>query len=155
MIEVAKISGACRECPGGAMALKIYLSGPLFSRGEIAWGERVKTFLEERLDGLQVIWPHELSSCRDGPQQIFQANLEALNDADLMVAMLDGPQVDDGTAWEIGYFFSAHKRVFGLRTDGRRAGETDSSRVNLMIECSCCCAVAGSLEELLADLKSL
>ena len=136
------------------MALKIYLSGPLFSRGEIAWGERVKTFLEEMLPDVRVIWPHELSSCQAGPEQIFQANLEALNDADIMVAMLDGPQVDDGTAWEIGCFFSANKRVFGLRTDIRRAGETDASRVNLMIECSCC-ALAGSLDELLANLKSL
>jgi nucleoside 2-deoxyribosyltransferase len=136
------------------MALKIYLSGPLFSRGEIAWGERVKTILEEMLPDVRVIWPHELSSCRAGPEQIFQANLEALNDADIMVAMLDGPQVDDGTAWEIGCFFSANKRVFGLRTDIRRAGETDASRVNLMIECSCC-ALAGSLDELLANLKSL
>ncbi len=136
------------------MALKIYLSGPLFSRGEIAWGERVKTFLEEMLPDVRVIWPQELSSCQAGPEQIFQANLEALNDADIMVAMLDGSQVDDGTAWEIGYFFSANKRVFGLRTDIRRAGETDASRVNLMIECSCC-ALAGSLDELLANLKSL
>lgn len=136
------------------MALKIYLSGPLFSRGEIAWGERVKTFLEERLPDVRVIWPHELSSSQAGPEQIFQVNLKALKDADIMVAMLDGPQVDDGTAWEIGYFFSANKRVLGLRTDIRRAGETDASRVNLMIECSCC-ALAGSLDELLANLKSL
>jgi len=133
---------------------RIYLSGPLFSRGEIAWGGRVKSFLEDRLDGVRVIWPHELSPCLAGPQQIFQANLDALKEADLMVAILDGPQVDDGTAWEIGYFFGAGKRVFGLRTDLRRAGEAESSRVNLMIECSCL-AIAGSLEELLAGLKGL
>ena len=136
------------------MALKIYLSGPLFSRGEIAWGERVKTFLEERLPEVRVIWPHELSSCQAGPEQIFEANLKALKDADIMVAMLDGPQADDGTAWEIGYFFSAGKKVFGLRTDGRRAGEMDGVRVNLMIDCSCC-AIARSLDELLITLKSL
>ena len=35
------------------MGHKIYLSGPLFSRGEIAWGERVKRFLEDRLDGVR------------------------------------------------------------------------------------------------------
>ena len=133
---------------------KIYLSGPLFSRGEIAWGERVKAFLEDRLDGAQIIWPHELVSCQALPAQIFQANVRALREADIMVAILDGPQVDDGTAWEIGYFFSAHKRVFGLRTDGRRAGETDSSRVNLMIECSCH-SISSSLEELLDQMQRL
>jgi nucleoside 2-deoxyribosyltransferase len=71
-----------------------------------------------------------------------------------MVAMLDGPQVDDGTAWEIGCFFMQGKMVLGLRTDFRRAGETDSSRVNLMIECSCQ-AVASGLEELADALKGL
>jgi nucleoside 2-deoxyribosyltransferase len=98
----------------------IYLSGPLFSRGEIAWGGRVKS----------------------------------LNEADLMVALLDGPQVDDGTAWEVGYFFSQGKKILGIKTDFRRAGETDASRVNLMIECSCL-AVAGSLEALASDLERL
>jgi len=133
---------------------KIYLSGPLFSRGEIAWGERVKRFLEDRLDGVQVIWPHEIVPCHTLPVQIFRANLQALSEADVMVAMLDGPQVDDGTAWEIGYFFMQGKKILGLRTDFRRAGETDNSRVNLMIECSCL-AVAGGLEELAIELKRL
>jgi nucleoside 2-deoxyribosyltransferase len=133
---------------------KIYLSGPLFSRGEIAWGKCVKRFLEDRLDGVPIIWPHEIVPCLALPRQIFQANLQALNECDIMVAMLDGSSVDDGTAWEIGYFFMQGKKILGIRTDFRRAGETDSSRVNLMIECSCQ-AVAGGLEELAMDLKRL
>lgn len=133
---------------------KIYLSGPLFSRAEIAWGERVKRVLEDRLNGVQILWPHELISCRATQKQIFQANLRALNECDIMVAMLDGPQVDDGSAWEVGYFFHQGKKILGLRTDFRRAGETDNSRVNLMIECSCQAVVAG-LDELVADLQGL
>jgi len=34
--------------------LKIYLSGPLFSRADIAWGGRVRQFLEEHLQGVRV-----------------------------------------------------------------------------------------------------
>lgn len=136
------------------MGHKIYLSGPLFSRGEIAWGERVKSFQKDRLENAQIIWPHEIVPCQASRQQIFLANLQALSECDVMVAMLDGPQVDDGTAWEIGYFFLQSKKILGLRTDFHRAGETDISRVNLMIECSCL-AVAGSLEELAMHLKRL
>jgi nucleoside 2-deoxyribosyltransferase len=136
------------------MVHKIYLSGPLFSRSEIAWGERVKRFLEDRLDGVLIIWPHEIVPCQALPQQIFEANIQALKEADIMVAMLDGPQVDDGTAWEIGYFFMQGKKIQGIRTDFRRAGETDNSRVNLMIECSCQ-GIASSLDELASDLKRL
>jgi nucleoside 2-deoxyribosyltransferase len=133
---------------------KIYLSGPLFSRSEIAWGQLVKSFLKDRLENAEIIWPHEIVPCHAKPAQIFQANLQALSEADIMVAMLDGPQVDDGTAWEIGYFFMQDKKILGLRTDFRRAGETDNSRVNLMIECSCQ-GMASSLEELASDLKRL
>lgn len=136
------------------MEHRIYLSGPLFSRGEIAWGERVKAFLEDRLDGVRIIWPHEIVPCSAKPAEIFQANLQALNEADVMVAMLDGPQVDDGTAWEVGYFFMQGKKILGIRTDFRRAGETDDSRVNLMIECSCL-AIAFSLEELAGHLQRI
>jgi nucleoside 2-deoxyribosyltransferase len=136
------------------MEHKIYLSGPLFSRGEITWGERVKRFLEDRLDGVRIIWPHEIVPCSAKPAEIFSANLQALNECDIMVAMLDGPQVDDGTAWEMGYFFMQGKKILGIRTDFRRAGETDNSRVNLMIECSCQ-GIASGLEELAVDLKRL
>ena len=54
--------------------------------------------------------------------------------------MPDGSQVDDGTAWEIGYFYakkSAEQKIIGIRTDFRRAGESAGGVVNSMIECSC------------------
>ena len=134
--------------------LKIYLSGPLFSQADIAWGGRVKQFLEEHIKGVRVIWPHEIAPDPAGLQEIFQANLRALEDADIMVALLDGPQVDDGTAWEVGWFFSQGKRVLGLRTDLRRAGEADGSKVNLMIECSCN-SISSRPEELLEQMQRL
>jgi nucleoside 2-deoxyribosyltransferase len=48
--------------------------------------------------------------------------------------LLDGQQVDDGTAWEIGYAYARGIPVYGLRTDVRHAGETPYSHVNSMIE---------------------
>lgn len=103
---------------------KIYLSGPLFSAGEIAWGRELSSFLRERLAnaGVQVIWPYELSINQLEPEEIFGENLRALDRCDLMVAILDGPSVDDGTAWEIGRFFLQGKKVLGIRTDIRKAG---------------------------------
>ncbi len=133
---------------------KIYLSGPLFSAGEIAWGERFSAFLREHLTDMEVIWPHEIVPDRALPEGVFRANLKALDECDLMVAVLDGAQVDDGTAWEIGYFFSQGKKILGIRTDFRRAGESDGSRVNLMIERSCV-TVASSTDELYIELERL
>ena len=71
-----------------------------------------------------------------------------------MIALLDGSQVDDGTAWEIGYFYarkSSEQKVIGIRTDFRRAGESEGAVVNPMIECSCD-RVVKSQEELLETI---
>jgi nucleoside 2-deoxyribosyltransferase len=57
-----------------------------------------------------------------------------------MIALLNGPQVDDGTAWEIGYFYarkSPEQKIIGIRTDFRRAGESSGAAVNSMIEAAC------------------
>ena len=136
------------------MVHKIYLSGPLFSAAEVAWGKQLSAHLSEHLGNAKIIWPHEIIPEGANPEQIFKANLQALNQCDLMVAILDGPQVDDGTSWEIGYFFSQGKKILGIRTDFRRAGESEKSRVNLMIECSCV-MVASSTEELYFELERL
>jgi nucleoside 2-deoxyribosyltransferase len=136
------------------MVHKIYLSGPLFSAAEVAWGKQLLVHLSEHLGNAKIIWPHDIVPEGAEPEKIFEANLQALNQCDLMVAILDGPQVDDGTAWEIGYFFSQGKKIMGIRTDFRRAGESKESRVNLMIECSCV-MVASSTEDLYSELERL
>ena len=61
----------------------------------------------------------------------------AIDACDVVVALLDGMQVDDGTAWEIGYAYARNKPVVGVRTDLRKAGDTDHGNVNAMIEGSC------------------
>ena len=134
----------------------IYLSGPLFSAGEIAWGRELSFFLRERLADLQVqvIWPYELSTNQLDPEEIFRENLRALDRCDLMVAILDGPSVDDGTAWEIGRFYCEGKRILGIRTDIRKAGESESSRVNLMIEFSCL-SISSNIDDLYSELERL
>jgi nucleoside 2-deoxyribosyltransferase len=39
-----------------------------------------------------------------------KSHLDDLEDADLVTALLDGSRVDDGTAWETGYFYPGHDR---------------------------------------------
>jgi nucleoside 2-deoxyribosyltransferase len=71
--------------------------------------------------------------------------------------LLDGSQVDGGTAWEIGYFFaskSPEQEIIGIRTDFRRAGESKGAVVNAMIECSCD-RIVRSKEELMEGISDL
>ena len=83
--------------------------------------------------------------------EIFSRCKFHLDDAGLVIALLDGSQVDDGTAWEVGYFFagnSSEQKIIGIRTDFRRAGESEGAVVNAMIECSCD-KIARTREELM------
>lgn len=60
-------------------------------------------------------------------------NSESIRAAEGMVAVLDGVDVDSGTAAEIGYAFALGKRIYGLRTDFRLTGENEVSVVNLQV----------------------
>ncbi len=66
--------------------------------------------------------------------RIAAKNEEAIRRCDLVVAVLDGVDVDSGTASEIGFAAGLGKPSFGLRTDSRLAGDNLGSRVNLQVE---------------------
>ncbi|MGA2227591.1 MAG: nucleoside 2-deoxyribosyltransferase [Syntrophobacteraceae bacterium] len=40
-------------------------------------------------------------------EEIFSRCKSHLDGADIVIALLDGSQVDDGTAWEIEYFYAS------------------------------------------------
>lgn len=117
--------------------MRAYIAGPLFTLGERAFCRRVKETVART--GIEPVWPwdvtdqHELNGHQNGNQFIFDANLQELDKCHLGIAILDGPDVDSGTAWEIGYLFSQRKPVIGIRTDFRKAGENEKAFVNLMI----------------------
>jgi nucleoside 2-deoxyribosyltransferase len=103
---------------------------------------------QEEIDHLGTAAKHE----------IFSRCESHLDDADMVIALLDGSQVDDGTAWEIGYFYakkSPGQKIIGIRTDFRRAGESEGAVVGAMIECSCDRIVRSREEVLEAASKFL
>lgn len=61
-------------------------------------------------------------------------NRDAIDASDGLFAILDGVDVDSGTASEIGYAFARGKYICGLRTDFRLAGDNPGSIVNLQVE---------------------
>jgi nucleoside 2-deoxyribosyltransferase len=82
-------------------------------------------FLPHRDAGLQI-------DGEESARSIYAADVAALDRADLVVANLDGADVDSGTAWEIGYAIARGKGAIGIRTDRRWL--EPFSRVNLMIK---------------------
>jgi nucleoside 2-deoxyribosyltransferase len=133
------------------MKAKIYLAGPLFSQAERDWAEKLKALVEASFSQVQVLWPHEFPL---KAKNVFRVNLENLEECQLMIAILDGPQVDDGTAWEMGYHYARGREILGIRTDFRRAGEHEGSIVNAMIQ-GCCLCIVDSPDQLLLRLEPL
>lgn len=65
---------------------------------------------------------------------IAQKNMDMIDESDLVLAVLDGSDVDSGVAAEIGYAFAQRKRVLGYRSDFRLTGDNIGSIVNLQVE---------------------
>ncbi len=61
-------------------------------------------------------------------------NAEAIKKADIIVAILDGVDVDSGTASEIGFGAALGKPVVGYRGDFRLSADNVGSTVNLQVE---------------------
>jgi nucleoside 2-deoxyribosyltransferase len=104
--------------------------------------------------------PEELAEARtDGRQrelalEIGRRNARAIRSCNLLVAYLDGQEVDSGTAAEVGYAAAIGLTCFGWRSDLRQAGEP-GVRVNLQLESFILDsggAIAVTLDELLVAL---
>ena len=126
-----------------------YIAGPLFNKKE-------REFLEEinvvcRAIGISTYLPSQDGGLlgKDNDDEVFQMDIKALNKADIVVASLNGVDVDSGTAFELGYAFAKGKKLFGLHTDFRTFSPT--SDVNLMLLKSC--VICHSLQELDAALR--
>src|SRR5579884_3294495 len=66
--------------------------------------------------------------------RIAAGNEAAIRRSDLVVAVLDGVDVDSGTASEMGFAYGLGKPVWGLRTDFRATGENAGAIVNLQVQ---------------------
>ena len=67
-------------------------------------------------------------------QEIGAANQAAIDQASGVIAILDGVDVDSGTAAEIGYAFARGKPIVGYRGDFRLSADNEGGVVNLQVE---------------------
>lgn len=141
--------------------MRIYLAGSIFTPYERAFLDDCAARL--RAEGFDVFVPHEqkhLVGVDVTAEAVFAADAGGVEAADAVLAVLDGPSVDDGTACEIGLFHGLkqhdpeRKGVVGLLTDlrGERRGEFATNLfVRGCIEAGGG-AVVGSLDDAVAIL---
>lgn len=132
---------------------RIYLAGPLFSHAELEYNRKLRDLLLNK--DFSVFLPQEdaedTTDEREKQNQecIFKKCVESIDSSDIVIAVLDGVDVDSGTAWEIGYAYAKEKPVIGLRTDFRSLSD---GIVNLMVEMAIV-ALARDEDELLKIME--
>jgi hypothetical protein len=119
--------------------VRVYFAGPLFTPYERSYIDECAARL--RGEGIEVFVPHEnaLAAGDTSAATIFQKDWDGLSEADAVVALLDGPMVDDGTACEIGIFYAlmrddpTKKGIIGLLTDLRGTLGHEGHGLNLFV----------------------
>lgn len=148
------------------MRQRCYVAGPLgFTEAGRRYQDEIYlpalARIVEPVDPWALTTPAELEDARARGRQrelaleIGRRNADAIRSCALLVAQLDGQEVDSGTAAEVGYAAALGLTCFGWRSDLRQAGEP-GVRVNLQLETFIADsggAIAGSLDELLGALK--
>ncbi|HWG55847.1 MAG TPA: nucleoside 2-deoxyribosyltransferase [Gaiellaceae bacterium] len=122
--------------------MRLYLAGPLFSEAERAWLDTLAARL--RAEGFGVFVPHEEFADVEvfTPRVVFERDAAGVRGADALVAWIDGPVVDDGTACEIGLFAELaasdpgrYRGIVAILTDLRlqRTREVPGHGLNLFV----------------------
>lgn len=106
----------------------LYLAAPLFSDAEREFNQRIsnelKPYFEVHLPQENGPIMSELLclglSVPDAVAKVFENDVIAIRNSEVILAVLDGRSVDEGVAFELGYAFALGKHCVALQTDLRR-----------------------------------
>lgn len=114
--------------------MKIFLSSPLFSESEREFNLKVAKKL--RASGFEVWLAQEAPFIHEGSweekRNIYDKDISELKASDVVVAILDGIEIDAGVAFEMGYAKALDKPIIGLKTDYRTFSKIEE--INLILE---------------------
>ena len=116
---------------------RIYLAAPLFALHERQWNRQ----LAERLEAMlrcSVLLPQDFEPAEPDEaarhRALFRLCIDGIDQCDAVLAILDGPDADSGTAFEMGYAYAIGKPLVAIRTDYRPQHDQGS---NLMLTRAC------------------
>ncbi|MRR28868.1 2-deoxyribonucleoside glycosidase [bacterium] len=132
--------------------MMIYLASPLgFSPETKTYLENVKRKIkslghdifdpwEQDQYALRIERAHRIENFRERVDEfraiasgIGEINEKGIMGCDCLLAILDGAEVDSGTAGEVGFASALGKKCFGLRTDIRDCGDFVGIPINLQV----------------------
>jgi Nucleoside 2-deoxyribosyltransferase len=148
--------------------MRLYVAGPLFSAAERAWLDELAVRL--RVEGFDCFVPHENfpDLANVTLEDVYRVDAGGLRSANALVAWVDGPMCDDGTACEIGMFaelvHSGGEQYRGivaiatdLRLERRRERGVVGGGMNLFVggAIESCGTVVHSVDDAVAALRAL
>lgn len=119
--------------------MKGYLANGLFSLGDRLTNQLLAARLRYVIRGIDLYVPQENDAINDKQTYadsitIAKADTEALLSSDFLVAVIDGVEIDSGTAAEIGIFSQTGKPIYGLFTDVRQQGRDNMQKIDALVE---------------------
>lgn len=122
------------------MTFKIYFGGPLFNEMEQMYNRHVVERLREKYgDKIDIYLPQENQAINDksnfaDSMAIAKGDNAYLEEADLLIAVLDGVTPDSGLSAELGYFYSKERPIIGLYTDVRQGTNGNQEKIEALDE---------------------
>lgn len=122
---------------------KVYFAAPLFSESEQLYNNYAVSKIRATMDNIgyeiEVYLPQENESINDKSQyadsiMIADGDNKYLEEADILIAVIDGQVMDVGVAAEIGYFYSMNKPIIALYTDSRQGTFDNQKKIDALDE---------------------
>lgn len=123
--------------------MKAYFAAPLFDSANQMFNEYIAKEIRHELPFLELYLPQENEALNDktgyaDSVTIFDGDNHYLDEADILICLLDGIEIDSGVAAEIGRFaltkqLSERPRyIYGLYTDVRQMGADNQQKIEAL-----------------------
>ncbi|MCH7321487.1 nucleoside 2-deoxyribosyltransferase [Solibacillus sp. MA9] len=118
--------------------MKAYLANGLFSIGDRYVNDLLARELRAAIPQIDLYVPQENDAINDknayaDSLAIAQADLNSLKESDVLIAVIDGVEIDSGVAAEIGAFAMLNRPIVALLSDVRQQGRTNAKKIEALI----------------------
>jgi nucleoside 2-deoxyribosyltransferase len=139
---------ANKQSGGNNMAIKAYLANGLFSESEQAYNAYLADRIRQNFPWIDLYVPQENEALNDktgyaDAKTIFWGDNTYLDEADILIAVLDGVEIDSGVAAEVGRFSTlreleilnenaTHRYIYGIYSDVRQLGVDNEKKIDAL-----------------------
>ena len=119
--------------------MKAYLANGLFSIGERLVNELLAKELRKEIPNIDLYVPQENDAINDKQSfanslAIAKGDMEKLQESEILIAVLDGIEIDSGVAAEIGVFSTYNRPIVALFSDVRQLGRDNQEKIKALVE---------------------